>query len=392
MNTKRANPDTVKPKTIAIIVGEESGDLLGAGLVASLKQHIGTDVNLIGVGGTHLQAEGLVSMMDPAEIALMGISVILQRLPQLLGHIRTVAAQIIAAKPDVLVLVDSPEFSHRVARKVRAALPKLPIINYICPSVWAWRPGRAKAMTAYVDEVFCILPFEPAELQRLGGPKGTYVGHRLTSDADIIGVAHTRQMASEASGQLMLLPGSRSGEIKRLLPDMLATAQLMLARGTARSVVIPTLERHRARVEAGVAAANLPCTVVTGTQNKWAAFASADAALAASGTVSLELALCGVPHAAVYRMDFLANMIIKRSFIAWSANLPNLIADRVVVPESYNEFFRPDTHSRIMAGLMEQGSLVRSAQLAGFDSVRRIMRTERPASEIAAERVMHYLK
>ena len=378
-------------RTIAIIVGEESGDLLGADLVRSLKRHLSADLKIIGVGGEHLQAEGLLSIIDPSEIALMGISAILKKLPRLLGHVSTVASTLISAKPDVLIIIDSPEFTHRVARKVRAALPHIPVINYICPSVWAWRPKRAKAMTAYIDEVLCILPFEPEELQRLGGPMGTFVGHRLSCDADILRVAAERKTRTANNGQLMLLPGSRSGEIARLLPDMLETARLMLADGTAQSVVLPTLERHKARVEAAVAASQVPCTVVTGSQNKWNSFASSDAALAASGTVSLELALCGVPHAAVYRLDFLAQRLIDRLFIAWSANLPNLIANRVIVPESYGIFFRPDTHSRLLAGLMESDSAAKVAQLKGFDRIKQIMKTQRPTAEIAAERVLAYL-
>ena len=378
-------------KTIAIIAGEESGDLLGADLVKGLRAKLGEELSLTGVGGGHLQAEGLKSLIDPSEIALMGITAILKRLPQLLGQISRVAKAIIAAKPDVLVIIDSPEFTHRVARKVRAALPQLPIVNYVCPSVWAWRPGRAKVMTHYINEVLCILPFEPAALQRLGGPKGTFVGHRLSNDPDILRVQNARQTA-KAAGQLMLLPGSRSGEISRMLPDMLKTAKLMLENGSANSVILPTLERHQARVEAAIAAAKVPCTVITGSQAKWAAFASADAALAASGTVSLELALSNVPHASVYRLDFIAQYFISRAFIAWSANLPNLIADRVVVPESYNNFFRPDTHSRLMAGLMETGSLTQQAQLHGFERVRSGMKTARPTAEIAAERVLTYLK
>ena len=297
-------------KTIAVIVGEESGDLLGADLVRSLKQHLGADLTLTGVGGEHLQAEGLRTIIDPAEMALMGISAIIMRLPQLIGHIRTVSSQIIAAKPDALIIIDSPEFTHRVARKVRAALPGLPVFNYICPSVWAWRPKRAKSMMSYIDEVFCILPFEPAELDRLHGPLGTYVGHRLTTDPDVLQVRKARQAGIPINGQLMLLPGSRSGEIKRLLPDMLKTARLMLASGAAKTVVLPTLERHRERIESEVRSANVPCRIVTGSQEKWQAFATADVALAASGTVSLELALCDVPHATVYRLDFLAENFI----------------------------------------------------------------------------------
>ncbi len=379
-------------KTIAIIVGEESGDLLGADLVRGLKAKLGSDLKLIGVGGEHLQAEGLTSIIDPSEMALMGITAILQRLPRLIGHVRNVAKTIIAAKPDILIIIDSPEFTHRVARKVRAAIPQTPIINYVCPSVWAWRPGRAKVMRSYIDEVLCILPFEPAELLRLGGPKGTFVGHRLITDAAILAVHEARKAHVNTAGQLMLLPGSRSGEIKRLLPDMLETARLMLARGAANTVILPTLERHRKSVESTVIAANVPCNVVVGMEHKLQAFVSADAALAASGTVSLELALCGVPHASVYRLDFLAKALADRAYLAWSANLPNLIIDRVVVPESYGIFFRPETHFRLVAELMDPNSLFRKAQLAGFDSVRLALQAKRPAAEIAAERVLAYIK
>ena len=169
---------------LAIVAGEESGDLLGADLVAALKAS-GQDVTLTGVGGAHLQAEGLVTLFDPAEIALMGLSAIVRSLPRLMRRIRQTAAAILAAKPDVLVIIDSPEFTHRVAKRVRAADPSIRIVNYVCPSVWAWRPERAPAMRAYVDLVLCLLPFAPAELARLGGPDGVYVGHRLANDPDL---------------------------------------------------------------------------------------------------------------------------------------------------------------------------------------------------------------
>ena len=378
-------------KKVAILVGEESGDLLGADLVRGLKARLGPDLELTGVGGAHLQTEGLHTIIDPSELALMGISAIIKRLPQLVWRIRQVAAQIIAAKPDILIIIDSPEFTHRVARKVRAALPNVPVINYVCPSVWAWRPERAKAMTAYIDEVLCVLPFEPNELKRLGGPTGTYVGHRLNTDADVLRVAHIRAQRTGPSGELMLLPGSRSGEIERLLPEMIETAKLNLANGTAKTVTIPTLERHKSLIAAAVSNAGLPCRVLTGSQEKWAAFASADAALAASGTVSLELALCGVPHAAVYRLDYLAKKFIWPRVVTWSGNLPNLIANDVVVPESYEEYFRRGAHSRLLAGLMSTNGPNRIAQLAGFEQIRRILKTDRPTAELAADRVMRYL-
>jgi lipid-A-disaccharide synthase len=343
-------------KTIAIIAGEESGDLLGADLVRVLRSELCDSFNLIGVGGDNLQAEGLNTLLDPSEIALIGISAILRRLPRLLGHVRNVASRIVAAKPDILIIIDNPEFTHRVARKVRTALPDLPVINYICPTVWGWRPGRAKVMKGYINEVLCILPFEPAELIRLDGPKGTFVGHKLNNDPDILRVAAERKARTTQTGQLLLLPGSRTGEITRLLPDMLKTAQLMLSAETAQTVILPTLERHKTRVDDLVKASGVPCAVVVGTQAKWAAFASADVAVAASGTVTLELALAGV-----------------------------------IVSEHYERQFRPGLHARLLAGLARQGSPAQVAQLSGFELVRSNLKTTRPAAEIATGRILFYL-
>ncbi|RVA09415.1 lipid-A-disaccharide synthase, partial [Mesorhizobium sp. M7A.F.Ca.US.002.01.1.1] len=165
---------------IAIVAGEESGDLLGADIVRSLRQAAGREVQLVGLGGRHLQTLGLVSPFDAGEIALMGFSAVLRDLPRLMRRISQLAKTVADEKPDCLVTIDSPDFSLRVAKKVRAANPSIPIIHYVCPSVWAWRPGRAVAMKPYVDHILCILPFEVKELERLGGPPGTYVGHRLT--------------------------------------------------------------------------------------------------------------------------------------------------------------------------------------------------------------------
>jgi lipid-A-disaccharide synthase len=379
-------------KKIAIIAGEESGDLLGADLVRVLKSQLSEGLSLIGVGGEHLQAEGLKSLIEPSEIALIGISAIVRRLPRLLGHVRNVATTIIDTKPDMLIIVDNPEFTHRIARKVRTALPHLPVINYVSPTVWGWRPERAKAMKAYITEVLCILPFEPAELTRLGGPTGTFVGHKLSNDHDILRVASARQTRTAQTGQLLLLPGSRTGEIMRLLPDMLLTAKQMLANGTAQSVVLPTFERHKARINELVKASGVPCSVVVGTEAKWSTFATADVALAASGTVTLELALANVPHAAVYRLDWLAKIFIVPLIVSWSASLPNLIANDVIVSEHYERQFRPGLHSRLLAGLAKLNSPAQIAQLAGFASVREALKTNRPAAEIAAERIMTYLK
>ncbi|MGH9917198.1 MAG: lipid-A-disaccharide synthase, partial [Pyrinomonadaceae bacterium] len=184
---------TSKPLRLAIVTGEESGDLLGADLVQALRRQYPGEVALMGVGGEHLQALGLNSLFDQHEIALVGLTAIVTKLPQLIRRISQVAGAIVAAKPDCLIIIDSPDFTHRVARKVRAADPAIPIINYISPSVWAWRPERAKAMRGYIDHVLAILPFEVQALKDLDGPLATYVGHRLVTHAPLLEAAKTNR-------------------------------------------------------------------------------------------------------------------------------------------------------------------------------------------------------
>ena len=378
---------------IAIIAGEESGDLLGADLVAGLRRASGREVRLVGVGGRHLQDLGLEPMFDPGDIALMGVSAILRDLPRLLSRIGSTARRIAAEKPDCLVTVDSPEFNLRVAAKVRRLDPSIPIVHYVCPSVWAWRPGRAAAMKPHVDRVLCILPFEAAELERLGGPPGTYVGHRLAADP---GVARARAMQVERSATggaprtLLVLPGSRRGEVRRLIGPFGETLAALAARGHQLRVLMPTVPHVAALVRQATAGWPLKPEILLGPEAKWQAVGEADAALTASGTVLLELALAGVPMASCYRLDPIARMA-EKLITVWSAALPNLIADRPVVGEFYDQFVRPAYLARYLEALFSDTGL-RDWQLAGFDEVRRRMATDRPAGEIAAAAVMEVTK
>ncbi|WP_367220276.1 lipid-A-disaccharide synthase, partial [Mesorhizobium sp.] len=205
-----------RPLKIAIVAGEESGDLLGADIVRALEKTTGRKIRLVGIGGRHLQDLGLTPLFDGSEIALMGFSAVLRDLPRLMRRISQTAGAIAAERPDCLITIDSPDFSLRVAKRVRAAAPAIPIVHYVCPSVWAWRPGRAAAMKPYVDHILCILPFEVKALTRLGGPPGTYVGHRLTQDPGVLGAAKAQSLPRDLSEDrvktLLVLPGSRRGE------------------------------------------------------------------------------------------------------------------------------------------------------------------------------------
>ncbi|WP_457300849.1 lipid-A-disaccharide synthase [Phyllobacterium sp. P5_D12] len=383
-----------KPLRLAIVTGEESGDLLGADLVQALRRQYAGEVTLTGVGGEHLGALGLDSLFDQHEIALVGLSAIVQKLPQLVHRISQLSKAIVAAKPDCLVIIDSPDFTHRVARKVRAADPSIPIINYISPSVWAWRPERAKAMRAYIDHVLAILPFEVQALKDLDGPPATYVGHRLVSHAPLLDAAKQNRardtsLGDRAEKNLVVLPGSRRSEIISLAEPFGETIDLLANRGNRINVVLPTLPKVEPLVRQLTASWTVKPRIVVGEAERLKAFAEADAALAASGTVSLELALARIPTVLSYKPDWLARTFIAPRIKVWSAALPNIIADEPVVPEYFNIFVRPGPIARQIEQLLVPGHR-RAAQLESFDKVARLMQTERPAGEIAAEKVLEF--
>lgn len=374
---------------VAIIAGELSGDLLGAGMASEIRRLTGGDAEFIGVGGPALAAEGLSSFFDFDEIAIMGITAVIARLPRLLRRIRETADTIIAARPDVLVIVDSPGFTHRVAKRVRKVLPNLPVVQYVCPTVWAWKEYRAAEMTGFVDHVLAILPFEPTVMQRLGGPTTTYVGHRLRTLPAMLEVRarqHAR-MERESQKTVVLLPGSRKTEVSRLLPIFGETASILTRRGDYR-FVIPAVPRQEQRIREGVAGWPVQPEILTGDAAKWSAFAGADAALAAAGTVLFELALAGIPAIATYKTDFFIRLMLSR-IRTWSSVLPNLVTGYPVFPEFYDEFLRPEMLARTLERLAAD-TPQRAAVLAGCQDVYDKMSTERPANVVAAEIVLSY--
>lgn len=381
---------TSEPLKIAIVAGEESGDLLGADLIAALRVKAGREIKLVGLGGRHLQALGLNPPFDASEIALMGFSAVLAGLPRLMSRINQIAKLITTEKPDCLITIDSPDFSLRVAKKVRAANPEIPIIHYVCPSVWAWRPGRAPAMRPYVDHILCILPFESQELERLGGPQGTYVGHRLSHDAGVLRAAAEqaapRNLGEDREKTLLLLPGSRRGEVRKLLEPFGETVSLLAGRGHRMRLLLPTVPHVAEFVRTTVFSWPQQPEIILDPARKWQAFGEADAALIASGTVSLELALSGVPMVSTYKLDPVAKLL-QKLITTWSALLPNLIADRALVTEFYDIYVRPQNLARQVEALWSDSGL-RAWQKDGFAEVRRRMATDRPAGEIAAGVVM----
>lgn len=383
-----------EPLKIAVIAGEVSGDLLGADVLSALRRRVDGPLEIIGVGGEAMEAQGLKSLFDFSELSIMGISAVLARLPQLLRRIRQTADAIVDARPDLLLIIDSPDFTHRVAKRVKKALPDLPVVNYVCPSVWAWKEYRATKMLGYVDRVLALLPFEPAVMEKLGGPKTDFVGHRLTNDEDLLAVRRARMdrpaLETEGRKTVLLMPGSRGVEIKFLLPVLGEAMRGLRERHADMRFILPAVPRQEARIREIVAAWPEKPEIIVGPDEKWNALAIADAAIAASGTVILELALARVPVVSIYRGDWIINLVANRIKV-WSAALPNLIADYTVVPEYFNDMLRPGRLVRWIERLIVP-SLERQAMLQGYDAVWERLSTERPPGDLAADIILDVLQ
>lgn len=381
-----------KPLDVFIVAGEESGDSLGAGLMAELKAlHVG-EVRFRGVGGARMQAQGLAELFPMEDITAMGFAQVIGGLPRILRRMRQVTEAILARPPDILVMVDAPDFTHRVARRVRARLPTLPIVKYVAPTVWVWRPGRAKAMTPDFDRVLAVLPFEPQAMHELGGPPTTYVGHPLLGE-----LGRLRPNAEEADRReasppvLLVLPGSRRAELARLGAPFGEVLGRLRQPAPELEVVLPTLPRRLAQVEQLVASWPVKPRIVVGDEEKRAAFRVARAALAASGTVTLELALAGIPTVAAYKVPWLEGRILPYVLRVKTAILPNLVLGEAAVPEYLQWHIEPLAMAAQLARLIEGGP-ERQAQLAAFARLDVVMgEGDAPPSRRAAVAVLETL-
>ena len=362
------------PLRVALVAGEHSGDQLGFKLMRALRAAAGRVV-FIGVGGGAMEAEGLVSLFPIGDIAVMGILPVLARLPKLLERIRQTADFVVAARPDALVIIDSPDFTHRVARRVRQVLPNLPIVDYVSPSVWAWRPGRAKAMRAYVDCVLALLPFEPDAYVRLAGPRCVYVGHPLVERLGELrpNEDEARRRAAEPP-IVVVLPGSRRSEIQRLMDDFGGALQRLSEAIGPFIPILPTLPHVEAEVRARAALWPQRPRIVLGAAQKFEAFRFARAALAASGTVTLELALAGVPTVGAYKVGLVEEQL-KYLIKVPSILLPNLILGDRSIPEKLQKDCNPDALAAALAAVARDGP-ARQAQIEALARLDGLMRLE----------------
>ncbi len=376
---------------IFLVAAEESGDRLGGSLMRALRKRSSMPIQFFGVGGHAMQAEGLASLFPIGDFAIIGFSAIPRRVPAILRHLHATVRAAIAMPPHVMVVIDSPEFSLRVARRVRAKNPAIPIVNYVSPSVWAWRPWRARSMRDYIDHVLALLPFEPAVHARLGGPPCSFVGHPLTERVDEL-----RPNADEARRRnasppvLLVMPGSRRGEIKRMLAIFAEAVAAVAGRAGALEIVVPTVPHLYDEVKQAVAMWQVPSQVVVDPAQKNAAFRNARAALVKSGTGTLELAIAGVPMVAAYKVsrfeEFIARLMIKTP----SVILANLVLGDNVVPEFLQKECTPPRLAEALLQLLNDTPQWRS-QSEAFRRLDAIMEIGKAVpSDRAAEIVLDF--
>ncbi len=389
-------PDKIKPLSIFVVSGEPSGDQLGGNLIKAIRRAVTGPVRFQGVGAEAMEREGCTSLFPLSDVAVMGPIAILARLPKLVRRVYQTVDAILEANPDVLVIIDSPEFTHPIAKRVRKRNPSIPIIDYVSPTVWIWRSGRSRKMRSYVDHVLALLPFEPAVHKRLEGPPCTYVGHPLIERSDWIRSLKPRELANthglkKGRKILTVLPGSRQNEITLLMECFGGALERVIEAIGEIEVMVPVVPSVRHLVEEKLESWPIKPHLVEGETAKFQAFRLSDAALAASGTVTLELALSGTPMVVAYRLEFIASLArILATFP--SIVLPNLILEKNAFPEFLEETCTSENLAAALLPLLKGGK-AREIQLTAIKGLEKKMRLAcGQPSDLAAKIVLEHVR
>lgn len=373
---------------VFLIAGEPSGDLLGARLMTALKRRAGGPVRFAGVGGERMIAEGLDTLFPLHELSLMGIAELVPKLPNLVRRLAQTAAEIRRLRPDVVVTIDAPDFCFRIARRLKGQ--GIPFVHYVAPSVWAWRPKRARKVARVLDHLLALLPFEPPYFEREGLPC-TFVGHPIVEGGAASGDGVRFRAAhgiAPTDRLLTVLPGSRRSEISRLLPDFRETIGRLAPRYPDLVVAVPTVPHVRDSVASEISSWPVRTILVEGDQDKYDAFAASEAALAASGTVALELALARLPAVIAYRMHPVTIGLYRRFIRVKYANLVNIMLDRMLVPELLQENCTPEKLDAAITKLLDDPAARREQQEGVAEVARWLGLGGPPPSERAADVVL----
>ncbi len=354
------------PLKIYVIAGEASGDLLGANLLRSIKS-MRPNAVFYGIGGEQMEAQGLKSLFPMQELSVMGLTEVLPKLWGIMQRLRRTVDDILRIRPDVVVTIDSPDFCFRVIQRVKEKTRDIPCVHYVAPSVWAWRPGRAKKVAKFLDHILTLLPFEPPYFQE-HGLDATFVGHPVVEPNENRGDSlRFRQKYGLSPDQpvLAILPGSRVGEVSKLLEKFAQTAEILLRRKHDLAIVIPTLPYLQSTIDKFFVGKGINPVISTSLADKQDAFAASMVALAASGTVSLQLAVSDTPHVIAYRLNNLTAQLARKFIKTPYVNLVNILQKKEVVPELLQEKCEPEAMAREVIKLMESKD-ARNAQLLDF--------------------------
>ncbi len=313
---------------VFLVAGEASGDRIGARLAAALKQE--AEVELSGVGGPHMAAEGIEMLFPIDDLAVMGLFEVVPRIPRILSRLRQTERAVRAFLPDVVVTIDAPGFNFRLGKRLGGE--GIPLVHYVAPTVWAWKPGRARRIARFLDRILTLFPFEPPYFEREGLP-ATFVGHPVIEEERVFTskAFRDRHGIADSVPLLVALPGSRKGEVSRMAPIFAETIHRLVGRIPQLQAVVVVAPSFRDEI--GKLFVNLPVKVVERDEEGLEAYAAADLALAASGTVTLELALAGTPMVVAYRMAEATWQVVRRMVKVDTVSIVNLVLGRKVIPE-----------------------------------------------------------
>ena len=381
-------------KLVYIIAGEPSGDLLASRLMRALRDKY-PDVRFAGMGGETMAALGFESLFDISEISVMGILEVLPKLRRIMRRMNQVMNDIREQRPDVLVTVDSWGFVHQILARLKKEGNPVPKLHYVAPQVWAWNRGRAKSVARLVDRLMTLLPYEPPYFEKYGLPC-TFVGHPVIENTAHLTIDPAAFKAKygipESCTLISVLPGSRHSEIKRLIPVFKQTLRQVKKTFPDLYLVIPTVAAISREVETAFANLEIPHRIIMGQNERYAAFRSSVFALAASGTVSLELTACGTPHVITYKFGFATNKILKHFAGTKYANLINNLADRFVIPEFVLENCREALITPAALYLMQHPDKAKAQVNEAQQYLLKLKLDNAMPSEKAAEMVLEKLK
>ena len=383
-----------KPISLMLVCGEPSGDQLGGQLMAGLRALAGDSIVISGVGGRAMEAQGLKSLFPLDDTAVMGLREVVPKIPRILGRVRDACDYALATRPDAVVLIDSPDFTHRIARAVKRRDASIATINYVAPQVWASRAYRARAMARYFDLVLALLPFEPPFFESYN-LSAVFVGHPvLERAARMTGGAGLRRRLGIAPDAplLAVLPGSRSNEIRFILPVFREAVRLIAARVPGLVTVLPTVPHVATRVQAATTDWPAPLHVILDEDQKFAAFDAANAALAASGTVTTELALARVPFVSAYRVGWLTYALARPLFKLPHFTLVNLLLKRGAVPEFLQGAASPQSLADAVTPLLTVPEAAARQRNDLDEAMRLLGRGGEPPSLRAAQAILDFVR